>query len=88
MGLGPVLCATAILRRHGLTLGCRAWELNGRSRRRCGCLAAWEDDKFCREALGLEGAAASSATSSAWAARSTRPSGGASETIVLHLVNA
>src|SRR6187200_3111913 len=59
MGLGPVLCATAILRRHGLALGdIGLWELNEAfAAQVLACLAAWEDDKFCREALGLEGAA-------------------------------
>ena len=59
MGLGPVLCATAILRRHGLTLeDIGLWELNEAfAAQVLACLAAWEDDTFCREVLGLGGAA-------------------------------
>ena len=59
MGLGPVLCATAILRRHGLALGdIGLWELNEAfAAQVLACLAAWEDETFCREVLGLDGAA-------------------------------
>ena len=53
MGLGPVLCATAILRRHGLALGdIGLWELNEAfAAQVLACLAAWQDDTFCREVL-------------------------------------
>ena len=58
MGLGPVYCATAILKRHQLALGdIETWELNEAfAAQVLGCLAAWNDDEFCREALGLDGA--------------------------------
>ena len=59
MGLGPVLCSTALLRRHQLALGdIELWELNEAfAAQVLGCLAAWEDDEFCRDVLGLDGAA-------------------------------
>ena len=71
MGLGPVLCATAILRRHGLALGdIGLWELNEAfAAQVLACLAAWQDETFCREALASRARqAASSATSSTWTA--------------------
>ena len=59
MGLGPVYCSTAILKRHQLALGdIELWELNEAfAAQVLGCLAAWDDAEFCREALGLPGAA-------------------------------
>src|SRR5260370_9091130 len=58
MGLGPVLCATAILRRHGLALGdIGLWELNEAfAAQVLSCLAAWKDETFCRSVLNSEGA--------------------------------
>ena len=54
-----MLCATAILRRRGLALGdIGLWELNEAfAAQVLACLAAWQDEKFCREILGLDGAA-------------------------------
>src|SRR5262249_57078504 len=59
MGLGPVLCSTAILRRHRLALGdIGLWELNEAfAAQVLACLAAWEAETFCRELAGLGGAA-------------------------------
>src|SRR5438132_1032538 len=56
MGLSPVLCASAILRRHSLALGdIELWELNEAfAAQVLACLAAWEDEKFCREVLHLD----------------------------------
>jgi acetyl-CoA C-acetyltransferase len=58
MGLGPVLCSTAITQRHRLgreDIG--LWELNEAfAAQVLACLAAWEDDTFCRDVLGLDGA--------------------------------
>ena len=56
MGLGPVHAATPILRRHGLGLNdLDAWEINEAfAAQVLGCLAAWRDEKYCREELGLE----------------------------------
>ena len=50
MGLGPVLCSTALMKRHQLALGdIELWELNEAfAAQVLGCLAAWEDDGFCR----------------------------------------
>jgi acetyl-CoA C-acetyltransferase len=57
MGLGPVLCATALLRRRGLSMDEIAlWEINEAfAAQVLACLAAWEDADFCREVLGLDG---------------------------------
>ena len=59
MGLGPVLSATDLLKRNDLTLqDIETWQLNEAfATQVLGCLAAWNDDKFCREILGLDGAA-------------------------------
>ena len=55
MGLGPVHAATPILKRHGLGLDdLDYWEINEAfAAQVLGCLAAWRDDKYCREELGL-----------------------------------
>ena len=59
MGLGPVLSATELLKRNRLSLQeIETWELNEAfATQVLGCLAAWNDEKFCREILGLDGAA-------------------------------
>jgi acetyl-CoA C-acetyltransferase len=56
MGLGPVHAATPILQRHGLGLNdLDYWEINEAfAAQVLGCLAAWQDDSYCREELGLE----------------------------------
>jgi len=56
MGLGPVHAATPILERHGLELNdLDAWEINEAfAAQVLGCLAAWKEDKYCREELGLD----------------------------------
>jgi len=58
MGLGPVHAATPILKRHGLKLdGVDYWEINEAfAAQVLGCLAAWQDGKYCKEQLGLDGA--------------------------------
>ncbi len=55
MGLGPVHAATPILKRHGLGLDdLDYWEINEAfAAQVLGCLAAWKDEKFCRDELGL-----------------------------------
>jgi acetyl-CoA C-acetyltransferase len=57
MGLGPVHAATPILKRHGLGLDdLDYWEINEAfAAQVLGCLAAWRDEKYCREELGLPG---------------------------------
>jgi len=56
MGLGPVHAATPILKRHGLGLDdLDYWEINEAfAAQVLGCLAAWRDDKYCRDELGLD----------------------------------
>ncbi len=57
MGLGPVHAATPILQRHGLGLNdLDAWEINEAfAAQVLACLAAWQDESYCREQLGLDG---------------------------------
>jgi acetyl-CoA C-acetyltransferase len=94
MGLGPVLCSTAILRRHGLKLGdIELWELNEAfAAQVLACLAAWEDDTFCREVLRLDGAAGriprEKLNVDGGAIGLGHPVGASGNRIVLHLVNA
>jgi len=56
MGLGPVHAATPILERHKLALNdLDYWEINEAfAAQVLGCLAAWRDEKYCREELGLD----------------------------------
>ena len=58
MGLGPVHAATPILKRNKLGLNdLDNWEINEAfAAQVLGCLAAWKDEKYCREQLGLDGA--------------------------------
>jgi acetyl-CoA C-acetyltransferase len=58
MGLGPVHAATPILQRHGLKLdSLDYWEINEAfAAQVLGCLAAWKDEKYCKEQLGLDAA--------------------------------
>jgi acetyl-CoA C-acetyltransferase len=94
MGLGPVLCATAIMRRHGLSLGdVGLWELNEAfAAQVLACLAAWQDEKFCREMLKLDGPAGSiprdKLNVDGGAIGLGHPVGASGNRIVLHLVNA
>jgi len=55
MGLGPVHAATPILKRHGLALNdLDYWEINEAfAAQVLGCLAAWKDESYCRDALDL-----------------------------------
>jgi acetyl-CoA C-acetyltransferase len=94
MGLGPVLCSTALLRRHGLALGdIGLWELNEAfAAQVLACLAAWEDEKFCREVLHLDHLAGRIARDrlnvDGGAIGLGHPVGASGNRIVLHLVNA
>ena len=56
MGLGPVHAATPILQRNNLGLkDIDYWEINEAfAAQVLGCLAAWQDEKYCREELGLD----------------------------------
>jgi acetyl-CoA C-acetyltransferase len=94
MGLGPVLCSTAIMRRHGLSLGdVGLWELNEAfAAQVLACFAAWQDDTFCREVLNLDGAAGTiprdKLNVDGGAIGLGHPVGASGNRIVLHLVNA
>jgi acetyl-CoA C-acetyltransferase len=94
MGLGPVLSATALLKRNNLTLqDVETWELNEAfATQVLGCLAAWQDDRFCREVLGLDGAAGAIDRArlnvDGGAISLGHPVGTSGNRIVLHLVNA
>lgn len=54
MGLGPVHAATPILERHGMGLNDPdLWEINEAfAAQVLACMAAWQDDEWCREHLG------------------------------------
>ncbi len=58
MGLGPVHAVTPLLQRYGLSLGdVDYWEINEAfAAQVLACLAAWQDETYCREELGLPGA--------------------------------
>jgi len=94
MGLGPVLSATALLKRNDLALqDVETWELNEAfATQVLGCLAAWNDGKFCKEVLGLDGAAGeidrARLNVDGGAISLGHPVGTSGNRIVLHLVNA
>jgi acetyl-CoA C-acetyltransferase len=94
MGLGPVLSATALMKRNELSLqDVETWELNEAfATQVLGCLAAWNDEKFCKEVLGLDGAAGeldrSKLNVDGGAISLGHPVGTSGNRIVLHLVNA
>jgi acetyl-CoA C-acetyltransferase len=58
MGVGPVHAATPILQRNKLGLNdLDYWEINEAfAAQVLGCLAAWKDEAYCKEQLGLPGA--------------------------------
>jgi acetyl-CoA C-acetyltransferase len=94
MGLGPVLSTTALLKRNELKLAdIETWELNEAfATQVLGCLAAWNDDKFCREILGLPAAAGeidrAKLNVDGGAISLGHPVGTSGNRIVLHLINA
>ena len=94
MGLGPVMSATPLLKRNNLTLqDVETWELNEAfATQVLGCLAAWNDEKFCKEVLGLDGAAGeidrTRLNVDGGAISLGHPVGTSGNRIVLHLVNA
>src|SRR6202047_1554877 len=94
MGLGPVLSATELLNRNKLSLqDIETWELNEAfATQVLGCLAAWNDEKFCREVLGLDGPAGpidqTKLNVDGGAISLGHPVGCSGNRIVLHLVNA
>ncbi|MEH6951339.1 acetyl-CoA C-acetyltransferase [Nitrobacter sp. NHB1] len=94
MGIGPVLSSTELLKRNKLSLhDIETWELNEAfATQVLGCLAAWEDEKFCREVLDLDGAAGmvdrARLNVDGGAVSLGHPVGTSGNRIVLHLVNA
>ena len=58
MGLGPVHATTPILQRNALSLkDIDYWEINEAfAAQVLACLAAWQDDDYCKNELGLEAA--------------------------------
>ena len=58
MGLGPVHATAPILARNGLSLNdLDAWEINEAfAAQVLACVAAWADDAYCRDELGLPAA--------------------------------
>ncbi len=93
MGLGPVHAATPILKRHGLGLDdLDAWEINEAfAAQVLACLAAWKEDKYCREELGLDGALGELDTEKlnvdGGAIALGHPVGASGARIVLHLIH-
>jgi acetyl-CoA C-acetyltransferase len=93
MGLGPVHASTPILQRHGLGLNdLDAWELNEAfAAQVLGCLAAWEDETYCREQLGLDKAMGtldrSKLNADGGAIALGHPVGASGARIVLHLLH-
>ncbi|ESR23852.1 acetyl-CoA C-acetyltransferase [Lutibaculum baratangense] len=94
MGLGPVMCSTPILKRHGMSLqDVDLWELNEAfAAQVLGCLRAWADDEFCRDVLGEEGAMGTlnreRLNVDGGAISLGHPVGTSGNRLVLHLVNA
>jgi acetyl-CoA C-acetyltransferase len=94
MGLGPVLCSTRLLKRHDLRLGdIDLWEINEAfAAQVLACLAAFEDERFCRGVLHLDGAAGAIDRArlnvDGGAISLGHPVGTSGNRIVLHLVNA
>ena len=93
MGLGPVHAATPLLKRHGLGLNdLDAWEINEAfAAQVLGCLAAWNDDDYCRDELGLDKAMGrldeSTLNIDGGAIALGHPVGASGARIVLHLLH-
>ncbi len=94
MGLGPVLASTPLMQRAGLSLqDIELWELNEAfAAQVLACLTAWQDEAFCREVLGLPGAAGAidrkRLNVDGGAISLGHPVGASGNRIVLHLINA
>ncbi len=93
MGLGPVHATTPILQRNNLALAdIDTWEINEAfAAQVLACLAAWEDDEYCRRELGLAAAAgridAARLNVDGGAIALGHPVGASGTRIVLHVVN-
>lgn len=94
MGLGPVMSATPLMQRHKLGAeDVDLWEINEAfAAQVLACLAAWQDDRFCREVLGLDAAIGSIPQERlnvhGGAISLGHPVGTSGNRIVLHLANA
>jgi acetyl-CoA C-acetyltransferase len=94
MGLGPVLAVTELMKRNSMGLNdIELLELNEAfAAQVLGCLAAWENEKFCRDVLGLSGAAGTfdrgKLNVDGGAIALGHPVGASGNRITLHLVNA
>lgn len=94
MGLGPVLASTPITQRHGLGVDdIELWELNEAfAAQVLACLAAWQDEGFCKKILGREGAFGhidrDNLNVDGGAISLGHPVGTSGNRIVLHLANA
>lgn len=94
MGLGPVLSATELLKRHKAGLNdIDLWEINEAfAAQVLACLEAWDDPEFCKLALGLDKPMGRLDTErlnvDGGAIALGHPVGTSGNRIVLHLMNA
>jgi acetyl-CoA C-acetyltransferase len=94
MGLGPVISSTPLLKRAGLSLSdIDVWEINEAfAAQVLSCLAAWNDETFCKDVLGLPGAAGmidhEKLNIDGGAISLGHPVGASGNRIVLHVINA
>ena len=94
MGLGPVMCVTAMMRRLGMTRDqIDLWEINEAfAAQVLACLEAWQDDAFCKNVLGLDTAFGAIQPDrlnvDGGAIALGHPVGTSGNRIVLHLANA
>ena len=94
MGLAPVLCSTALMQRHGLTMDAvDLWEINEAfAAQVLACLKVWDDESLCRDLLGSEGAVTAPAPErlnvDGGAISLGHPVGTSGNRIVLHLARA
>ena len=94
MGLGPVLSATALLKRRGMEMpDIDLWEINEAfAAQVLACLAAWQSEEFCRTVLGLDTAQSAPSRErlnvDGGAISLGHPVGISGNRIVLHLANA
>lgn len=94
MGLGPVLSSTPLMQKHNLKLAdIDLWEINEAfAAQVLACLAAWQDEDFCKEVLGLDAPLGKISQDrlniDGGAISLGHPVGTSGNRIVLHLVNA
>lgn len=94
MGLGPVMSTTPLLQKHKLGLSdIDLWEINEAfAAQVLACLAAWQDEEFCKEVLGLKKSFGkinqNQLNIDGGAISLGHPVGTSGNRIVLHLVNA